>query len=91
MLKKVRKITDKKATTVETKKTVVAKKAAPKPKPKVEKPKPTPKPKSKADLLKEKIELKRAEHSKAASKGPRAAESCRQELIALEKELSQLV
>ena len=61
------------------------KKATPKDK------RPKPEPKSKADLLREKIELKRAEHNKAASRGPRAAESCRQELIALEKELSKLV
>ena len=75
MFKSVIKISDKKAT----------------PKDKRPKPKPEPEPKSKADLLREKIELKRAEHNKAASRGPRAAESCRQELIALEKELSKLV
>jgi|2_EtaG_2_1085320.scaffolds.fasta_scaffold80941_2 hypothetical protein len=88
MLKKVKKVTkanDKKIATAEPKKAVATKIAMPKPK--VEK----PEPKSKADLLREKIELKRAEHSKAASKGPRAAEPCRQELIALEKELSELV
>tara|TARA_A100000172_G_C3034020_1_gene107805 strand:- start:76 stop:327 length:252 start_codon:yes stop_codon:yes gene_type:complete len=83
MLKKVKKTTDKKTTTVKPKKVVVTKKVVPKAE--------SPKPKSKADLLREKIELKRAEHGKAASKGPRTAELYRQELIALEKELSELV
>ena len=90
MLKKVKKISDKKVATAQPKKVIATKKTASKPKvektkPKVEK----AKPKSKADLLREKIELKRAEHREAASRGPRAAESYRLELISLEEELSK--
>ena len=80
---KSEKVTNKKIKTAEVKKVAVAKKAAPKPKVK--------KPKSEVEVLKEKIELKQAEHRKAASKGPRAAAQLREELIALKDKLSKIL